>query len=41
MDEEEMYADPEAEKSPMMELLQQALAEYGLSPGESEASTDS
>jgi hypothetical protein len=43
LDEEDVYADPENEdsKSPMAELIDDALGAYGLITGESGASTDS
>ena len=47
LDEEEVFVDERADDdedpavSPMAELLEKALAVYGLTPGESKASTDS
>lgn len=41
LDEDEVHVDPDAEVSPMAKLLSDALETYGLSPGESEASSGS
>lgn len=41
LDEDEVYVDPDAETSPLGELMEKALAEYGLTPGESQASNGS
>lgn len=41
LDEDEVYVDEDAETSPMAELMNDALASYGLEAGESQASNGS